>query len=64
MYRCGLGVSPRESRKITKRNRGGNDGLENSCACVVLFFFGGGGGGGGLSQFKKYFHLNYITEVL
>ena len=38
MYRCGLEVSPRESRKITKRNRGGNDGLENSCVCVVLFF--------------------------
>ena len=62
MYRCGLGVSPRESRKITERNRGGNDGLEKSCVCVVLFFLVVGWGG--LSQFKKYFHLNCIAEVL
>ena len=64
VYVCidvGWGFLPRESRKMTERNIGKNDNLENSCVCVCVcctFCFLV------CHSLKKYFHLNYIAEVL
>lgn len=64
VYVCtdvGWGFLPRESRKMTERNIGKNGNLENSCVCVCVcctFCFLV------CHSLKKYFHLNYIAEVL